>query len=199
MSYFSSKSTWLSLVDAAQLGGAEARKPDPTPALDGLALSFDDYRPCFPAEGASIGASDGSAYAGAADSAEDLDYVRITMELRHRMFFHFKEWEFGPALLEDHLRLAQAQTDAEEALAHYCQARHVAVTLVDRHEMPSYRLAWIEANRVIAEIHALIGNRESCAMYAREGLQAIKQGKFTADYDMRITKLAVRFLNLLDQ
>ena len=132
------------------------------------------------------------------DTAEDLDYVRITLDLRHRMFFHFKEWEFGPALLEDHLRLAQAQTDPEDALAHYCHARHVAVTLVDRHDQPSFRLAWIEADRVIAEIHALIGNRESCALYAKEGLQAIKAGKFTADYDMRITKLAVRFLNLLD-
>lgn len=209
MSYFSSKSTWLSLVDAAHFTpmapstDAEAPKPESTP-LDGLALSFEDYRPCFPAEGASIGSSVGSASAGGAsdgrvpDTAEDLDYVRITLDLRHRMFFHFKEWEFGPALLEDHLRMAQAQTDPEDALAHYCHARHVAVTLVDRHDQPSFRLAWIEANRVIAEIHALIGNRESCALYAREGLQAIKAGKFTADFDMRITKLAVRFLNLLD-
>jgi hypothetical protein len=214
MSYFSSKSTWLSLVDAAHLtqsAGAEAPKPESNASLDGMALSFEDYRPCFPAEGASIGSSGASAFGASdsagsgtdpdgrvADSAEDLDYVRITIDLRHRMFFHFKEWEFGPALLEDHLRMAQAQTDPEEALAHYCQARHVAVTLVDRHDQPSYRLAWIEANRVISEIHALIGNRESCALYAREGLQAIKAGKFTADYDMRITKLAVRFLNLLD-
>jgi hypothetical protein len=213
MSYFSSKSTWLSLVDAAQLAGAESPRPESPalggPTLDGLALSFEDYRPCFPAEGASIGSSGASAFGGPGsgstdsdgrvpDTAEDLDYVRITIDLRHRMFFHFKEWEFGPALLEDHLRLAQAQTDPEDALAHYCHARHVAVTLVDRHDQPSYRLAWIEANRVIAEIHALIGNCESCAMYAREGLQAIKSGKFTADYDMRITKLAVRFLNLLE-
>lgn len=218
MSYFSSKSTWLSLVDAAhitQSAGAEAPRPESIP-LDGLALSFEDYRPCFPAEGASIGLSGtaafgasgsaGSSPEGSAadadgrvpDTAEDLDYVRITIDLRHRMFFHFKEWEFGPALLEDHLRLAQAQTDPEDALAHYCHARHVAVTLVDRHDQPSYRLAWIEANRVIAEIHELIGNRESCAVYAREGLQAIKAGKFTSDFDMRITKLAVRFLNLLD-
>lgn len=206
MSYFSSKSTWLSLVDAAQLAGAEASKPESIP-LDGLALSFEDYRPCFPAEGASIGFSGAPASGGPAcdpadgrvpDTAEDLDYVRITLDLRHRMFFHYKEWEFGPALLEDHLRLAQAQTDPEDALAHYCHARHVAVTLVDRHDQPSYRLAWIEADRVIAEIHALIGNTESCALYAKEGLNTIKAGKFTADYDMRITKLAVRFLNLLE-
>jgi hypothetical protein len=206
MAYFSSKSTWLSLVDAAHLAGAEASKPDAgAPALDGLALSFEDFRPCFPAEGdggfasGGMGAADAPAAEGRIpDTAEDLDYLRITMDLRHRMFFHFKEWEFGPALLEDHLRLAQAQTDAEEALVHYCHARHVAVTLVDRHNQPSYRLAWIEADRVIAEIHDLIGNTESCALYAKEGLHAIKQGKFTADYDMRITKLAVRFLKLLD-
>ncbi|GEM_PF-1827643 len=209
MSYFSSKSTWLSLVDAAQLGGAEAGKSETAPALDGLALSFEDFRPCFPADGAGIGASvsgsaggsdaaEGQANGFVADTAEDLDYLRITMDLRHRLFFHFKEWEFGPALLEDHLRLAQAQTDAEEALVHYCHARHVAVTLVDKHDQPNYRLAWIEADRVIAEIHDLIGNVDSREMYAKEGLQAIKQGKFTADYDMRITKLAVRFLKLLD-
>lgn len=205
MSYFSSKSTWLSLVDAAHFtpsAGAEAPKPESIP-LDGLALSFEDYRPCFPAEGASIGSSGAPALGGSADgrvpdTAEDLDYVRITLDLRHRMFFHFKEWEFGPALLEDHLRLAQAQSDPEDALAHYCHARHVAVTLVERHGQSSFRLAWIEANRVISEIHALIGNTESCALYAKEGLQTIKAGKFTADYDMRITKLAVRFLNLLE-
>ena len=216
MSYFSSKSTWLSLVDAAHItpmapsSGAEAPRPDSGSPLDGHALSFEDYRPCFPAEGASIGSSGAHASGGSVsdaseasdgrvpDTAEDLDYVRITIDLRHRMFFHFKEWEFGPALLEDHLRLAQAQTDPEDALAHYCHARHVAVTLVERHDQPTFRLAWIEANRVIAEIHALIGNVESCAVYAKEGLQAIKAGRFTADYDMRITKLAVRFLNLLD-
>jgi hypothetical protein len=207
MSYFSSKSTWLSLVDSAQTHGSGAGSGDKTDdqPLDGLALSFEDFRPCFPADGAGIGASragdasDGKAAIGETpDTAEDLDYLRITMELRHRLFFHFKEWEFGPALLEDQLRLAQAQTDPEEALVHYCHARHVAVTLVDKHDQPNYRLAWIEADRVIAEIHDLIGNVESREMYAKEGLLAIKQGKFTADYDMRITKLAVRFLKLLE-
>jgi hypothetical protein len=210
MSYFSPKSNWLSLVEAAQPTGSEAAHPDadPVPALDGLALSFEDFRPCFPAAGTRLGGPrDGDVSPDApaaqdigkvADTAEDLDYLRITMELRHKLFFHFKEWEFGPALLEDHLRLAQAQTVPEEALAHYCQARHVAVTMVDKHDQPTYRLAWIEADRVIAEIHDLIGNSESCALYAKEGLQAIKQGKFSGDYDMRITKLAVRFLNLLD-
>ncbi|MDB5050340.1 MAG: hypothetical protein JWO30_3411 [Fibrobacteres bacterium] len=197
MAYFSAKSTWLSLVDGAGNPGAEARKPESATPLDGLALSFEDFRPCFPAEGQGIGSDSTATKDGVTDSAEDLDYLRITLELRHRLFFHFKEWEFGPALLEDHLRLAQAQTDPEEALAHYCQARHVSVTLVDKHDQPSYRLAWIEADRVIAEIHDLIGNVESCAVYAKEGLEAIKRGKFPSSLDMRITKLTVRFLNLL--
>jgi hypothetical protein len=198
MAYFSARSTWLSLVDGNGIPGANSRKPEPA-SLDGLALSFEDFRPCFPAEGKSIGSDSVPVSAtGASDTAEDLDYLRITLELRHRLFFHFKEWEFGPALLEDHLRLAQAQTDPEEALVHYCQARHVAVTLVDRYGEEGFRLAWIEADRVIAEIHALIGNVDSSAMYAREGLRTIKEGRFTADHDMRITKLAVRFLKLLD-
>ncbi len=210
MAYFSAKSTWLSLVEGAGNVGKVseeagespdgARSPggsDSAPNLDGLALSFEDFRPCFPAEGKSIGSDSNATTDGVADSPEDLDYLRITLDLRHRLFFHFKEWEFGPALLEDHLRLAQAQTDPEEALAQYCQARHVAVTLVEKYAQGNFRLAWIEADRIIAEIHNLIGNDDSCTMYAREGLDAIKSGKFSSSLDMRITKLTVRFLNLL--
>lgn len=194
MSYFSSKSTWLSLVDApGPTGAGESLADAPAPGLGELTLSFEDFRPCFPAGGEGPVSGDGSA-----ETAEDLDYLRITKDLRHRLFFHFKEWEFGPGLLEDYLRLAQAQSDPEEALFHYCQARHVAVTLVEKCDQPSFRLAWIEADRVIAEIHDLVGNGESCAVYAREGLDAIKNGKFDASLDMRITKLAIRFLNLLD-
>ncbi|MEO7424149.1 MAG: hypothetical protein ABI036_03115, partial [Fibrobacteria bacterium] len=150
-----------------------------------------------PAEGGRIGTEAGATADGVTDSPEDIEYLRITLDLRHRLFFHFREWEFGPALLEDHLRLAQAQTDPEEALAQYCHARHVAVTLVHKYDQETYRLAWIEADRVIAEIHNLIGNDESCTLYAREGLDAIKGGKFSSYLDMRITKLTVRFLNLL--
>jgi len=130
-------------------------------------------------------------------SREDLDYLRITRDLRHRLFFHFKEWEFGPALLEDHIRLAQAESDPEEALASYCHARHVAVTLVNRNAQTNYLIAWLEADRVIAEIHNLLGNFESCALYAKEGLGAIKKNKFPATLDMRITKLTITFFNLL--
>jgi hypothetical protein len=200
MSYFSSKSTWLSLVDTPATPAGEARISDsPAPALDGLSLSFEDFRPCLPAQSGDASPRDFTAAGnGSSDTAEDLDYLRITLELRHRLFFHFKEWEFGPALLEDHMRLAQAQTDPEEALFHYCQARHVAVTLIDKCGQPEFRLAWIETDRIIAEVHALIGNTESCRVYAKEGLEAIKGGKWESDMDMRITKLAVRFLNLLD-
>lgn len=193
MSYFSSKSTWLSLVDTAGPSGAEASLPDVSaPGLDGLTLSFEDFRPCFPDGG------DPSFAGGPAETAEDLDYLRKTKDLRHRLFFHFKEWEFGPGLLEDYLRLAQSQTDTEEALLHYCLARHVAVTLVEKGDQPAFRLAWIETDRIIAEIHQLVGNDLSRDMYAREGLEAIRKGKFSSALDMRITKLAIRFLNLLD-
>lgn len=194
MAYFSSKSTWLSLVDGGlapvpndnfRLDGSHTAGPD------GFALPSPDFTP-VPAR------DDGGAAQGTVDTQEDLDYLRITIELRHRLFFHFQEWEFGPALLEDHIRLARAQSDPEAALEHYCHARHVAATLVGKLESEEYRVAWIETDRVIAEIHALIGNAESSAVYAREGLKAIKQGRFSSDHDMRITKLAIRFMNLLD-
>ena len=200
MSYFSSKSTWLSLVDAAGTPSDEGGIPGShAPGLDGLSLSFEDFRPCHPAQSGDAPHRDFTAAGnGSSDTAEDLDYLRITLELRHRLFFHFKEWEFGPALLEDHMRLAQAQTDPEEALAHYCQARHVAVTLVEKCGQSEFRLAWIETDRIIAEVHALIGNTESSRVYAKEGLEAIKGGKWESAMDMRITKMAIRFLNLLD-
>jgi hypothetical protein len=212
MSYFSSKSTWLSLVDA----GKPARDPAPIRldgshawGPDGFALPDPDFVavPAAPAgtgeaapagprpEAASLAAE---GMLAAPESAEDLDHLRITIDLRHKLFFHFREWEFGPALLEDHLRMARAQTDPEEALAEYCLARHVAVTLVGKLGKEEHRLAWIETDRVIAEIHVLIGNLDSAALYAREGLKAIKNGRFGADHDMRITRLAIRFLNLLE-
>lgn len=206
MSYFSSKSTWLSLVDS----GRTARDPESfkldgsrSPGPDGSAPDPDFVAvPAAPAgnrEGAGSAlplAEEGML--GAPESAEDLDHLRITIDLRHKLFFHFREWEFGPALLEDHLRMARAQTDPEEALAEYCLARHVAVTLVGKLGQEEHRLDWIEADRVIAEIHVLIGNLDSAAVYAREGLKAIKNGRFGADHDMRITRLAIRFLNLLE-
>ena len=229
MSYFSPKSTWLSLVDSVRPPrdpntirpygphGPHAQGPD------GFALPYADFVPVAdPAaaapdpltppgggsagggiaggEGASRGASSlaDEGFLGAAENAEDLDHLRITIDLRHKLFFHFREWEFGPALLEDHLRMAKAQTDPEEASAEYCRARHVAVTLVEKLGQEEHRLAWIEIDRVIAEIQILIGNMESASVFAREGLKAIKNGRFGADHDMRITRLAIRLLNVLE-
>lgn len=206
MSYFSPKSTWLSLVDSGRtprdtastrLDGNHSSGPD------GFALPNPDFVPVAPPAGGDAAARAVSPLAeegflGASENAEDLDHLRITIDLRHKLFFHFREWEFGPALLEDHLRMAKAQSDPEEAAAEYCLARHVAVTLVEKLGQEEHRLAWIEIDRVIAEIQVLIGNLESAAVYAREGLKAIKNGRFGADHDMRITRLAIRFLNLLE-
>lgn len=224
MSYFSPKSTWLSLVDSVR----PPRDPDSirpygphVQGPEGFALPYADFVPVADpaapgpltpsgagtagggiaggesaARGASSLADEG--FLGAAENAEDLDHLRITIDLRHKLFFHFREWEFGPALLEDHLRMAKAQTDPEEAAAEYCLARHVAVTLVEKLGQEEHRLAWIEIDRVIAEIQILIGNMESAAVFAREGLKAIKNGRFGADHDMRITRLAIRFMNVLE-
>jgi hypothetical protein len=181
MAYFSPKSTWLSLVEGQE---------NPVPAAD-PALSFEDYRPCFPG----LGGHDEDE--GPSIVAEDTESVRITRDLRHRLFFHFKEWEFGPGLLEDNLRLAQAQSTPEEALLHYCHARFVAKTLVERWDRKEFLLAWLETDRIIAEVHQLIGQQESCALYAREGLETIKGNRFEAGMDLRITKLAIRFFKLL--
>jgi hypothetical protein len=200
MSYFSSKSTWLSLVDTADTGNSQAKQKSDSESqvlaesgLDGITLSCEDFTPCFPTSEENSVESESTT----AMSTEDFDYLRITRDLRHRLFFHFKEWEFGPALLEDHIRLAQAETNPEEALVHYCHARHVAVTLVNRTSLPIYILAMLDADRIIAEIHNLIGNHESCELYAKEGLHTIKKNKFDASLDMRITKLTIRFFNLL--
>ena len=185
MAYFSPKSTWLSLVDGQENPPLRPRD------LEEKALAFEDYRPCFP------GMGDLDEAGPAALGADDLESLRITQGLRHRLFFHFREWEFGPALLEDHIKLAQAQSNPEEALAHYCHARHVAQTLVEKCGQGGFLLAWLETDRVIAEIHHLIGQNESCAVYAKEGLETIKKNRFDSSMDLRITKLAIRFFKLL--
>ena len=182
MAYFSPKSTWLSLV---------AGQEHLAPTHDGPSISFEDYRPCFP------GLGDAEGVQASLGDAKDQESLRITRDLRHRLFFQFKEWEFGPGLFEDNLHLAQAQIKAEEALGHYCMARHVAKTLVERWGRSEFLIAWLETDRVIAEVHQLIGQQESCAMYAREGLETIKRNRFDSDMDLRITKLAIRFFKLL--
>jgi hypothetical protein len=171
MSYFSSKSTWLSLVDFA-----EPENSPEFPASETGSTVLEKALPMTP---------------------EDYDYMRITRDLRHRLFFHFKEWEFGPALLEDHINLAQSESDSEEALAHYCHARHVAVTLVKRNAQPFYLMAVLETNHIIAGIHKNLGNIDSCALYAREGLNTIKKNKFAPSLDMQITKLTFQFTEML--
>lgn len=182
MSYFSPKSTWLSLVEGQE---------NPLPSKDDV-LSFEDYRPCFPGLGGHDEEESPSLV------AEDTESIRVTRELRHRLFFQFKEWEFGPGLFEDTLKLAQAQGDPEEALFWYCHARVVAKTLVERWNQEGFLLAWLETDRVIAEVHHLLGRTESCAMYAKEGLDTIKKNRFDSSMEMRITKLAVRFFKLLE-
>lgn len=184
MAYFSPKSTWLSLVEPEGTS-SNGRNPD------GLPMAFEDYSPSIP----SLEGSDPSP--GDSRSRKDLESLQTTRELRHRLFFHFKEWEFGPGLLEDTLKLAQAQTVPEEALAWYCHARMVAKTLVERWGQVGFLLPWLETDRVIAEIHQLIGQKESCAVYAREGLETIKKNRFDASMDLKITRLAIRFFKLL--
>ncbi len=171
MSYFSSKSTWLSLVDFAE--------PEISPDFPALHYGTTTLEKPI------------------SMTAEDYDYMRITRDLRHRLFFHFKEWEFGPALLEDHIQLAQSESEIEEILAHYCHARHVAVTLVTRNCQPFYLIAWLETDQKIAEMHKHLGNIDSCALYAKEGLNTIKKNKFAPALDMRITKLAIQFREML--
>jgi hypothetical protein len=54
-----------------------------------------------------------------------------------------------------------------------------------------------DVNLVLAEIHDLLGQSEKTVFYAREGLMALKGGRFDSALDPFITKLAVRFWNLL--
>jgi len=171
MSYFSPRSTWMSLVE-----GPESWTP-----------GHEDHALSAPGE---LQAEEVSDYA-------DRDQLLQTRELRRRLFFQHQELEFGPALFGDLLKLARTETGAEEALAYYCEARHVAKVLVESCDRGEFLAPWLETDRVIAELHHLAGNFESCAVYAREGLETIKRNRFEAGMDMKITKLAIRFFQLL--
>jgi len=185
MSYFSERATWLSLVD-----GPEYLLPE----SEVSASHFEEIRP--PAESAApAGAIPFSAKS--VSPSEDPDQLRLTTELRHRLFFQHGELEFGPALFQDLLKLARAENDPEESLACYCRARQVAKQLAEQTERACFLAAWLEADRIIAEIHHHRGNPGGCSMYAREGLDTIKKNKFEPSMDMRITRLAVRFSDLL--
>jgi hypothetical protein len=132
-----------------------------------------------------------------AETPSDLETLKNQRDLRHRLFFHHREWEFGPSLFEDNIQLARAQSDSQEAVVFYEEARLVAKTLSESYGEASFVPAWLEVNRVLAEIHDLLGQSEKTVFYAREGLMALKGGRFDSALDPFITKLAVRFWNLL--
>ena len=134
---------------------------------------------------------------GDGGSIADLEAFKVQRDLRHRLFFHHKEWEFGPALLEDTIRLARAQSRPEEAVTYYEEARFTAKLLVEKYGEAAYVPAWLEVNRVLSEIHNLQDEPEKSVFYAREGLLVLKKGRFDPDLDPIITKLAVRFWDLL--
>jgi hypothetical protein len=64
-----------------------------------------------------------------AETPSDLETLKNQRDLRHRLFFHHREWEFGPSLFEDNIQLARAQSDSQEAVVFYEEARLVAKTL----------------------------------------------------------------------
>jgi hypothetical protein len=200
MAYFSSKSTWLSLVEGPESWqrGAGRSAIDPEIRPGACAPDSEASAPVTAGlEAGAVGFEESDAGVEGLSGHEDLEQIRQTRELRHRLFFQHQEWEFGPALLADLFKLARAETRTEEALAFYCQARHVAKTLVTMCDKPEFLTAWLESDRVIAELHHLLGNFDSCAVYAREGLGTIKLNKFEKADEMRITRLAIRFFQLL--
>src|SRR5690242_5314137 len=106
MAYFSSKSTWLSLVEGPDAWSHHA---------DGQTLSFQDYRPGILSPMVPSGSGEGDADGGDEAMGQiDQEQLRLTRELRHRLFFQHSEWEFGPALLGDLLQLARSEADSEE-------------------------------------------------------------------------------------
>jgi hypothetical protein len=131
------------------------------------------------------------------ETPPDREALQNQRDLRHRLFFHHGEWEFGPALIEDNVRLARAQNRAPEAAAHYEEARLVAKSLAEDYGEESYLPAWLEVNRILSEIHSLMEQGEKSVFYAREGLQALRGARFDASLDPFITKLTVRFWDLL--
>ena len=131
------------------------------------------------------------------ESISDLKALKNQRELRHRLFFHHQEWEFGPALLTDNIQLARAQSKPQKALAYYEEARSTAKALVENFGESAYVPAWLEINRILAEIYSMIEQPDQSVFYAREGLMALKRGQFEPEMDPFITKLTVRFWDLL--
>ncbi len=182
MSYFSSRSVWMSLVEAP---GSFSYHPEPSLAFPSLQTAMTRL---------------GEDWAGESEEAKtpsDLEALQNQRDLRHRLFFHYREWEFGPALFEDNIALARAQSRPQAALEYYEEARLVAKELVESRGQASFLPAWLETNRVLSEIYALQEQAEKSAFYAREGLQTLKGARFDSKLDPFITKLAVRFWDLL--
>ena len=186
MAYFSSKSTWLSLVEGAS---PQSITPDDFP------LPLEDFSPCLPAL-SSLEEDMAAGEMGPAGPA-DHEHLRLTRDLRHRLFFHHREWEFGPGLFEDSLKLAQSQSHPKTALAHYEEVRRVAKALVEEFGQADFLPPLLETLRILAEIHQLMEDKEGCETRAKEGLETIRGHKFDASLDLRITKLAMRFFSLL--
>ena len=115
---------------------------------------------------------------GENEAISDMEAFKTQRDLRHRLFFHHKEWEFGPALLTDNIRLARAQHKPQEAITYYEEARSTAKALVENFGEAEYVPAWLEVNRVLAEIYSLVDQSDKSVFYAREGLMALKKGRF---------------------
>jgi len=182
MSYFSSRATWLSLVESPEVA-ANLKDPKDDTADFSPSTGWDPPSDLFESE--------------ADPSSEEIVQLEIMCDLRHRLFFHHGEREFGPSLLMDTLRLARAQTDSEEAVMWYCRARQIAQNLVEVQGEPGFNMAWIEIDKILAELQSGRGNDESSAMYAREGLDIIKRNRFGAESEARITEWAVRLFRIL--
>lgn len=182
MSYFSLRSTWLSLVESPE------NKNEENPGQD---FSYDFVPTAGWTSTPELFESE------AVHTTEETQQLEVMRDLRHRLFFHHGEREFGPSLLLDTLRLARAQNDTEEAVIWYCRARQVAQNLVEIQGEPEYIMAWIEIDRTLAELQAARGNDESSAMFAQEGLDIIKRNRFGSDREARITELTVRLFRIL--
>ena len=185
MSYFSPRATWMSLVESP---GSFSFTPEPGSALPSLKSAMSHL------------VSDwvkADAEGEKSEIPSDLEALKSQRDLRQRLFFHHREWEFGPSLFEDNIQLARAQCDSQEAMVYYEEARLVAKTLAENYGESSFVPAWLEVNRVLAEIHELLDQGDKSVFYAREGLMALKSGRFDSAMDPFITKLAVRFWELL--
>lgn len=195
MSYFSARSTWMSLIDSHE---------PPAPHLEIAPVSpFGDEAGSWKCEkapeGGIHGIEDDTETRMSPSQEEDEVLLKALRELRHRLFFAHGERQYGPALLENTLKLARRQRDAEEALFYYCHARFVARTLAEGGEgggSEAY-LPLLEILLVIAEIQQQQGNEDSASMYAREGLDTVKSRHFPRELDAQITHLTVRFFRIL--